>query len=144
MTEQSTAEDEAIVQRIYTAALAASEAGEVLSAEVRLIHDVEHLMQEANSGVSFEQYFRWASLQEITGICRNLEKAGIDDVAELTAQAIRVAFPGGLPVTEDEKGEATEWTEEQTEALAGLFPQLEEQNGRVVRLLASYARRAGL
>ena len=144
MPEQSSEEDEMVVQRIYSGALEALGAGETLSPEIRLIHDVEHLMQEVNSGASFEQYFRWAPVGEIAAICRHLETAGIDDVAQLTREAIGVAFPKGLPATDDEKSEATEWTEEQEQALETLFPRLEDQNGRVTRLLAVHARRVGV
>jgi hypothetical protein len=144
MSEQSTEEDETVVQRAYSGALEALAAGETLSPQIRLIHDVEHLMQEVNSGASFEQYFRWAPVGEIAAICRHLETAGIDDVAQLTREAIGVAFPNGLPPTDDEKSEATDWTEEQEEALGALFPQLEDQTGRVTRLLAAHARRIGV
>ena len=144
MPEQSSAEDEMVVQRVYSAAMASLSTGEILSAEIRLIHDVEHMMQEANSGASLEQYFRWAPVGEIAGICRHLETAGVDDLAQLMREAIGVAFPNGLPATDDEKSEAPDWTEEQEQALAALFPQLEDENGRVTRLLASYARRVGV
>ena len=144
MSEQSSAEDEMVVQRVYSAAIESLATGETLSAEIRLIHDVEHMMQEANRGASLEPYFRWAPVAEIAGIGRHLEEAGVDDLAQLMRKAIGVAFPNGLPATDDEKSEATDLTEEQGQALAALFPQLESQNGRVTRLLASYARRVGV
>lgn len=144
MPEQSTEDDETVVQRIYSGALEALESGETLSPGVRLIHDVEHLMQEVNSGASFEQYFRWAPVAEIAVIFHHLETAGLDDVAQLTREAMGVAFPKGLPATDEEKSVATVWSEEQEEALAALLPRLEDQNGRVTRLLAAHARRIGL
>ena len=38
---------------------------------------------EANSGASFEQYFRWARLEQIETIVENLYKAKLSEVAEI-------------------------------------------------------------
>jgi hypothetical protein len=84
--ELSTEENERIVARVYEAAMAVLHAGRPVSAAQRLLHDVEHMMQEANSGAS---------------------------------------------------------TPEQEEALGDLFPQLEEENGRVTNALDAYAKQAG-
>ena len=143
MAEISTKENEEAVARIYAAAMDALHGGEPISVEQRVIHDVEHMMQEANSGASFEQYFRWASLDEINAILSHLQRLGLEDVAALVTRAIDVAFPDGVPANEEEKSDATEWTAEQESALGELFEQLEEQNGRVTNTLGAYARRTG-
>lgn len=143
MPELSTEENERIVARVYEAAMAELHAGRPVSAAQRLVHDVEHMMQEANSGASFEQYFRWASLEEIAAIRGHLQTLKLDDLSDLMSQAIAIAFPNGLPATDDEKSNATEWTPEQEEALGDLFPQLEEENGRVTNALGAYAKHSG-
>jgi hypothetical protein len=68
---------------------------------------------------------------------------GLEDVSTLVSRAIEIAFPNGLPSTDEEKSEATEWTSAQEEALAALFPKLEDENGRVTNILAAYAKRSG-
>ena len=139
MSELAAPEHEEIVGRLYLEAVEALGRGEPIRSELRVVHDVEHLMQEANSGASFEQYFRWASLDEITNIRGHLRQLGLDDVAQLVARALEVAFPNGVPASDEAKSDATEWTPEQEEALAELFPALEEHNGRVMNALGRYA-----
>lgn len=142
MAEISTEENQRLVARVYDEAMAALHAGGLVSAVQLLVHDVEHMMQEVNSGISYEQYFRWASCEEMGRIRDHLRALGLTRVLELTSKAIAVAFPKGLPADEGAK-EATEWTPDQTEALGKLFEQLEEENGHVTNVLSEYARRAG-
>src|SRR5512145_1593560 len=63
--EMSTPENEELVARVYTEALEARADGRKLSAADTVIYEIEMLSQEVNSGASFEQYFRWASTEEI-------------------------------------------------------------------------------
>ena len=95
----------------------------------------------ANSGASFEQYFRWASVEEIGRVVPALRTVGLLDVAELTEKAIQVAFPKGIPSTDEEKADLTDWSEAQDERLRELFPAFEEQNGRITNVLAAFARK---
>ena len=140
--EISTEENEAIVRRICDAVTAARESGKAISPEQQLVYDIDYLLTEANSGASFEQYFRWASVEEIRRVVPALRKVGLVDVAELTEKAIRVAFPKGIPSTDEEKSRLTEWSETQDEQLRELFPALEDQNGRVINTLANFAGKA--
>lgn len=144
MPEISTPENEQLVARVYEAAMSALNEGKDVSAPALVVHDVEHLMQEVNSGVSFEGYFRWSSLDEIRRIREQLRAAGLGRILELTERAMETAFPEGIPATEEEKRSATEWTPEQEERLASLFDDLEEQNGHVMNVLGEYARTNGL
>ena len=144
MPEISTSENEQLVARVYEEAMSALDKGKQVSAPALVVHDVEHLMQEVNSGVSFEGYFRWSSLDEIRRIREQLRAVGLSRILELTEQAIQIAFPEGIPRTEEEKRSATEWTSEQEERLASLFDDLEEQNGRAMNVLGEYARTNGL
>jgi hypothetical protein len=137
--EISTEENEAIVRGICEAVTAARESGKPISPEQQLVYDIDYLLMEANSGASFEQYFRWASVDEIKRVVPALRRVGLVDVAELTETAIRVAFPQGVPSTDEEKSAQTEWSETQDEQLRELFPALEDQNGRVINTLAMFA-----
>lgn len=144
VAEVATPENEALVARVYAQALEASIAGRTLVPGMQRVHDVEHLMQEVNSGASFEHYFCWATLEELGSIERHLAALGLERVLELTREAMRVALPQGLPSTPLALQAATHWTPEQEERLAALFEDLEAENGHVTNVLASYARQVGL
>jgi hypothetical protein len=80
-------------------------------------------------------------VDEIKRVVPALRKVGLADVAELAETAIRVAFPKGVPSTDEEKSGLTGWSETQEEQLRELFPALEDQNGRVTNTLAMFARK---
>jgi hypothetical protein len=141
MTEMSTSENEELVSRVYTQALADRDDGKALGAAELMVYHVEMLSQEVNSGASFEQYFRWASIDEISQAAGRLESLGLPEVAEIARRAIDVAFPDGIPATDDEKSEQVDWTEEQEEALGALAEEFEAFNGRIINLLAEYYRK---
>lgn len=141
--EQATREHEEVVSRIYGEALERNAAEKPLTPGQRIVYAVEHLMQEVNSGASFEQYFRWADVEEIGAICATLRSLGLDDVAGLTDKAIRVAFPSGLSASDEEKDDLTDWSEDQERQLQALFAELEELNGRVTNALGAHALRIG-
>lgn len=138
--EMSSADNEATVRAVCDAVSAAREGGRAISAAHQAIYDVDYLLAEVNSGASFEQYFRWASLEEIARIVPALRTVGLDDVAELTENAMQVAFPQGLPATPAEHDDATQWTDQQEDTLGKLFPAFEDQNGRITNVLAAYAQ----
>ena len=142
--EISTEENEAIVRRVCDSVAAAVEAKVMITPEQQHIYDVDYLVMEANSGASFEQYFRWASVDEISRVVHALRAVGIEEIADLTERAIEIAFPCGIPVDDETKSDLTDWSEEQEHSLESLFPALEEQNGRMINTLAAYATRVGL
>lgn len=144
MAEISTPDNEELVSRIYEETIDALAAGRPVSAAALAVHDIEHLLQEVNSGASFEQYFRWASLDELGRIRGELRQVGLDRVLAVLEQAVQVAFPSGVPVNEEAKRDATEWTEDQEDDLGALFPALEDENGHITNVLADYARANGL
>ena len=141
--EQSTLENEASVRRVCDLVTATRESGGTVTIDQQIIYDVDYLLTEANSGASFEQYFRWASVDEIRRVKNALLAMDLGDIAQLYGQAIRVAFPNGIPSTDAEKSDLTEWSEEQDHALRELFPALEDQNGRITNVLAAHAKRVG-
>jgi hypothetical protein len=143
MPETSTPDSEERIQRVYTRALEARSAGRELAPADQVVYEVEMLSQEVNSGASFEQYFRWASVDEISRIVARLEALALPEVAALTARAIAVAFPGGIPASPEEKDELTDWSAEQADRLGALASEFEEWNGRIMNALADFHRASG-
>ena len=140
MTEMSTSENEELVSRVYTQAIQDRADGRELDAADLMVYHIEMLSQEVNSGASFEQYFRWASVEEISEAVGRLESLGLPEVAGIVSRAIEAAFPKGVPPSDDEKSELTEWTERQEELLSALAAELEEFNGRIINVLAAFHR----
>lgn len=140
MTEMATPENEDLVSRVYTQALDDRRHGRPLDEADLMVYHVEMLSQEVNSGASFEQYFRWASVQEICEAVPRLESLALPEVAALVRRAIAVAFPDGVPGDDDAKGDLTDWTDEQQERLSALASEFEEFNGRILNVLAAWHR----
>ena len=110
--------------------------GQDLEERDRVVWEIEGLSQEVNSGASYEQYFRWRPVSEIRTIVARLDQAGLPEVAKLTQQAIEIAFPGGVPQTDEEKDGLTDWSETQDSELQKLGDQFTEYNGRIMNVLA--------
>jgi hypothetical protein len=140
MAEMATPENDELVARVYTQALEARAEGRELDAADTIVYEIETLSQEVNSGASFEQYFRWASVDELRRVVERLESLGLPEVAQLTRTAIDVAFPDGLPSTDEEKDELTAWSEDQEERLTELAAAFEEFNGRIINVLGAFYR----
>ena len=141
MAEMSTPENDELVAHVYTQALEARANGVPLGNADTAIYEIEMLSQEVNSGASFEQYFRWASVEEIGRAVQRLETLGLPEVAQLTRTAIDVAFPDGLPRSDEEKDEVTAWNEDQEERLSTLAEAFAEFNGRIINVLAAFYRK---
>lgn len=139
--EIATDENAEIVSRIYSEAMTALHSGKPVIGAQLVIHDVERMMQETNSGVSFEQFFRWASVEQIARTPAALRAVGLEDVAALTEEAMGIAFPNGIPANAAEKSDCTDWSEAQEASLEALFERLEILNGRVMNALGEYAKR---
>ena len=137
--EKSTEENEAILRSICEIVEKAKKRGKAVQAYQQTIYDIDYLLNEVNSGASFEQYFRWASVEEIGRVQKALITVGLKEVSELTQQAIKIAFPNGIPNNEDEKNDLTYWTEEQEESLANLFEPFFNANKKIINTLARYA-----
>jgi phage-related protein len=72
-----------------------------------------------------------------------LQSLTLSDVAELVRQAIAAAFPDGVPSSDEEKNDLTEWTVEQEERLSALAGEFEEFNGKIINVLADFYRGSG-
>jgi hypothetical protein len=140
MSEMSTTENEALVSRVYTQALEARQRGRELAPADLMVYNIEMLSQEVNSGASFEQYFRWASVEEISQAVDRLTSLGLSEVAKIVGRAIDIAFPQGLPATDDDKNALTDWTEGQLELLRAAATEFEAFNGRIINVLAAFYR----
>ncbi len=77
MPEQSTEENEKLVQEVYTAAMTRVHSDQSLEEPERMVWEIEGLMQEVNSGASYEQYFRWRPVSEISVIVARLYGLGL-------------------------------------------------------------------
>ena len=132
--------DEDLIRAICEEVIEAKDKNIEISPYKQTIYDVDYLFMEVNSGVSFEQYFRWASVEEIKRIENSLNRVGLNDIAKLTKDAIDVAFPNGLPNSNTKKDELTYWTQEQEEKLESLFTIFQESNSKIVNTLAKYAK----
>jgi uncharacterized protein DUF4375 len=141
--EMATPENEERVSRVYAQALEDREQGRALHPADLMVYHIEMLSQEVNSGASFEQYLRWASVAEISEAGDRLESLGLAEVAQLVRRAITVAFPDGLPSSDDEKSDRVDWTEEQETKLATLAEEFEDYNGRIINVLGAFHRAAG-
>ena len=137
--ESATAENEASVRAARQRVAAAEAAGTPVSRRDAVVEDVYRLLMEANSGASFEQYFRWATAAEIGRIVTALHDVGLADIGELTERAIAVAFPGGVPADPATLEAATDWSDEQEQRLSDLFDEFEQHNGRILNALGRYA-----
>jgi hypothetical protein len=140
MAEMASPENEDLISRVYAQALDDRREGRTLRDADLMVYHVEMLSQEVNSGASFEQYFRWASVQEISEAVPRLESLALPEVAAIVGRAIAVAFPDGVPQDDDAKSELTDWTGEQEERLGALAGEFEEFNGRILNVLAAYHR----
>jgi hypothetical protein len=138
----STSENQELVSRVYTQALEGRQDGRELTPAELMVYNIEMLSQEVNSGASFEQYFRWASVEEISEAVDRLTSLGLSEVAQIVGRAIDIAFPGGLPATDDDKSELTEWTDGQLELLAAAAAKFEAFNGRIINVLAAFYRKS--
>lgn len=142
MTVTSTPENEAVIAAAYARALQDRAEGLELAPALQLLYEVEMLCQEVNSGASFEQYFRWASLEEIQRAPARLDELGLPALSRLVRAATAIAFPAGLPASEAEMDELTEWTPEQEAELALLADEFSDHNGQLANTLAAWYRRA--
>jgi len=140
MSEMATSENEELISRVYTQALEARELGRNLAEAELMVYQVEMLSQEVNSGASFEQYFRWATIGEIGEAVPRLQSLGLPEVADIVRRAIDIAFPDGVPADDEQKDELTEWSDDQEQRLAALFEEFEEFNGRIMNVLAAFYR----
>ena len=136
----STKENEALVRSICEVVERAKKTGKQVQSYQQTIYDIDYFLSEVNSGASFEQYFRWASVEEISRVQEALKIIGLKEISRLTQQAIKIAFPNGIPNNENEKNDLTYWSEEQEKSLDNLFKPFFDANEKITNSLAHYAR----
>lgn len=140
--EVSTEENEKLVSNICYSVSVALQKKEAVHDSHRLIYEIDRLLTEVNSGTSFEQYFRWSRLEQIVRIVSQLETVGLTEVAQITREAISVAYPAGLPPIPNDEVSLSNWdgSEDQEDQLSELAGQFTEYNGIITNKLADYAR----
>ena len=142
MAEMSTPENEKLISDVYTKVLEDRAADRRLSDAEQVVYEVEMLSQEVNSGASFEQYFRWASRDELAKIQSRLRALGLAEAADITQRAFAVALPDGIPDSDDAMDALTQWSPAQEEQLQALADEFSEYNGTITNALAGFYRRS--
>ncbi len=136
--EQGTDINATRVDKVYKAVVDAVNAGKTISAQAELVYQVEMLSQEANSGASFEQYFRWVRITDSSRVLQYLQDLGLPEVRGIVERAVKLAFPGGIPEDDDEYDQCTDWSECQEKLLADLFGEFELYNGAITNQLGQF------
>lgn len=136
--EIGTVENQTLVSQVYEKAMGMVNAEQKISAEQNYVYQIELLSQEVNSGASFEQYFRWVSSKEVNEILNYIQQLKLPEVSTIVEEAIKIAFPNGVPNDEDDYEDATEWSEDQEEKLEFLFQKFENYNGIITNKLGEF------
>jgi hypothetical protein len=138
--------DSDLVQRLGDALIGEMDAPgiEQTTDEMRLFFDVYCFDMELGSGASYDQYFHWASKLNVESILKQLEAIGLEALVESTSKAIKVAFPNGIPTSEDEFEDCLDWSEKQEDVLVELYEKEENLHALVEEKLAEFARKNDL
>ena len=136
--EISTKENEKLVSTVYESAMKALHGGREITEQENFVFQVELLSQEVNSGASFEQYFRWVGKAEVDEILGHIQRLDAPQLYSIVEEAIRVAFPNGVPDDEDGYERCTDWNEAQEERLQELFEKFEQYNGVIGNKLGQF------
>lgn len=142
--EETSEERQALIFSIYERVASDIRQIKSVTEEEQSIHDIYYISVEAGSGVSFEQYFRWADGESVIGIVRRIRELEMDDVANIVQAAITTAFSNGYPQNESDLEEAKDWSEEQNEELEDLYYQYESYEGLIINRLSEYAHKHGI
>lgn len=142
--EMATEENVELVSKAYTRIMQDVHAERPVTEQENFIFQMELLVQEVNSGASFEQYFRWVGKPELDQVLGHVKSLGLPAVYEIVEEALAIAFPNGVPEDSDEYEECTDWTESQEERLSELFEKFEVYNGEITNTLGRFIRENGV
>ncbi len=120
-------ENEELVRNVCDKVYGKLQSGEPVANDLLMVYEIDYLLMEVNSGASFEQYFRWANVEQINRIVSFLQITGLSDIA---------------PESDIEKSDQTDWTEDQESVLAKFFGEFEENNDQITDVLAEYIRKS--
>ncbi len=141
--EETTEEKQLLVSNIYERIMNKIHQSTPVTEEELSVHNIYYITEEAGSGVSFEQYFRWADKASVLGVVQQIRMAEMDSVADIVQAAIITAFPDGYPSDDSDIDEAKDWSDEQLEALEKLYYEYESYDGCIINHLAEYAFKNG-
>ena len=136
--EMATEENSNLVSKAYTRIMKEVHAEKRITDHENFIFQIELLSQEANSGASFEQYFRWVGKPELDHILGHVKNLDMPPVYEIVNEALIIAFPNGVPADDDEYEDCTDWSETQEQRLSKLFETFEEYNGAITNKLGRF------
>lgn len=139
--ELATEENDDLVYKVYTRIMEEVHAEKRITDHENFIFQIELLSQEVNSGASFEQYFRWVGKPELDQILGHVKYLNLPPVYEIVNEAIRIAFPNGVPEDGDDYEECTDWSENQEERLRKLFEKFEAYNGVIINKLGRFIKK---
>ena len=142
--ELATEENVDLVSKAYTRIMEEVHAEKRITDHENFIFQIELLSQEVNSGVSFEQYFRWIGKPELDQIRGHVKNLNLPPVYEIVNEALIIAFPNGVPEDDDEYEECTDWSEIQEERLSELFEKFEIYNGVITNKLGRFIQENGI
>ena len=138
--ELATEENVDLVSKAYTRIMEDVHAKKRITDNENFVFQIELLSQEVNSGASFEQYFRWVGKPELDQILGHVTNLDLPPVYEIVSEALKIAFPNGVPENDDEYEECTEWSEVQEERLSELFERFEAYNGVITNKLGEFIK----
>jgi len=138
--EMATEENDDLVSKAYTRIMEEVHAEKRITDHENFIFQIELLSQEVNSGASFEQYFRWVGKPELDQILGHVKNLDLPPVYEIVNEAVKIAFPNGVPEDDDEYEECTDWSEIQEERLSELFEKFEDYNGAIINKLGRFIK----
>ncbi len=137
-------ENTEIVGKIYAAVEEFATKGQPVRVSMARIYHVKHMLRLVDLGYSFRYFFELATVKQIARTPAALKEVGLPDVASLAEEAMKVAFPRGLPATDAEQDKSVKWSREQIEAMRSFYKRLEPLLGRTVNVLGDHARSSGV
>jgi len=97
----SAPEDLKLIGEIFARALEIEQVSKMSGVE-RMVYRVDGYNMEINSGVDFIQWLSGTSPEEVSGLPKHLETIGANDSSRICEEAIKVAFPKGVPTKRSE------------------------------------------
>ncbi|WP_395374756.1 hypothetical protein [Marinicella sp. W31] len=131
-------DNDAIVEEFYATINEKITRKESISQDEQAFYHVFSLYEESNSSASLEQFFRWSNPQVAQQILTHLHNTQLSEVAVIVEDAIKIAFPSGIPDDAEAYSGCTYWTEIQEAKLSALFERFMLFNGLIIDKLAAF------
>lgn len=138
--------DATLIDEVYTRCLETDDESTLCPTE-RMVFLVESYNQEVNSGTDFIQWFNWTSARHVASMPDVLRGIDARESGAICANAIKITFPDGIPVSEDEYSDRLYHIEFDDECdnlrvrLSELAERQMDQNYQLATTLAGWLRR---